>query len=80
MASTDIQSTFMLGLTAGCAYFSFKLYRIWQEPELYSTIVNSLTVFSVLGLLCLLLCAASGILVWTHFGRGLKESCELPSL
>jgi hypothetical protein len=64
----------MLGLAAGAAYFIFKLLRIWQQQNtVYSEVAKSLTVFSGLSLVCLVLCAIMGIVVWSNFGKGLKE-------
>lgn len=71
------QSVFMLGLAAGAAYFIFKLFRIWQQHNtVYSEVAKSLTVFSALSLVCLVLCAIMAIVVWANFGKGLKEQRE----
>lgn len=65
----------MLGLVAGCAYFIFKLVRIWQqETTTYYTLTKSLTVFDALSIASLSSCFVYGVLVWKDFGKGLKEA------
>lgn len=74
-APTDEQSVFMVGLVAGCAYFIFKLVRIWQqETTTYYRLTKSLTVFDALSLLSLGACFVYGIVVWRNFGKGLKDA------
>lgn len=70
----------MVGLVAACAYFLFKLVRIWQqENTTYYMLTKSLTVFDVLSLISLASCFVYGIIVWRDFGKGLKEAGELIS-
>lgn len=65
----------MLGLVVGCAYFIFKLVRIWQqETTTYYTLTKSLTVFDALSIASLSSCFVYGVLVWKDFGKGLKEA------
>lgn len=65
----------MIGLVAGCAYFIFKLVRIWQEQYgTYLHLTKSLTVFNALSLASLGACFVYGIIVWRDFGKGLKEA------
>lgn len=65
----------MLGLVAGCAYFIFKLVRIWQQQDdTYYRLTKSLTVFDALSLASLGACFIYGIFVWRDFGKGLKEA------
>lgn len=71
------QAIFMVGLVAGCAYFVFKLIRIWQqETTTYYRLTKSLTVFDALSLISLGACFVYGIVVWRNFGKGLKEAGE----
>ena len=71
---TYLQAIFMVGLVAGCAYFIFKLIRIWQqETTTYYRLTKSLTVFDALSLLSLGACFVYGVVVWRNFGKGLKE-------
>lgn len=67
----------MVGLVVGCAYFIFKLVRIWQqEKTTYYRLSKSLTVFDVLSLASLMSCFVFGVIVWRDFGKGLKEAGE----
>ncbi|KAL7423792.1 hypothetical protein Q5752_001376 [Cryptotrichosporon argae] len=68
-----LMALFELGLLCGCAYFTYKLVRIWQDATTtYAHIATSLTVFSALSILCLIFCAVSALAVWRNFGKGLK--------
>ncbi|WVQ71138.1 hypothetical protein IAR50_000663 [Cryptococcus sp. DSM 104548] len=68
-------SAFMVGLITGCAYFIFKLVRIWQQRNTtYENLEKSLTVFDALSLASLLSCAIWGGMVWWNFGKGLKQA------
>lgn len=68
----------MLGLIVGCAYFIFKLVRIWQQEDTtYYRLTKSLTVFNALSLVSLMACFGWGIRVWLDFGKGLKEAGKL---
>ncbi|CAD6585312.1 MAG: Polypeptide release factor (eRF1) in translation termination [Tremellales sp. Tagirdzhanova-0007] len=66
---------FMIGLLGGCAYFIFKLIRIWQQRSTtYVALTKSLTTFDALSLVSLISCLVSGGIVWMDFGKGLKEA------
>ncbi|KAK8865748.1 hypothetical protein IAR55_000895 [Kwoniella newhampshirensis] len=68
-------ATFLVGLFVGCAYFIYKLVRIWQQDDTtYSNISKSLTTFDALSLISLAACAIWGALVWRNFGKGLKSA------
>ncbi|WVR05710.1 hypothetical protein IAU60_002734 [Kwoniella sp. DSM 27419] len=70
-----MMSAFMLGLVIGCAYFIFKLARIWQQNDTtYQSTAKSLTVFDALSLVSLVACAVWGFLVWSNFHKGLKQA------
>ncbi|WVW80299.1 hypothetical protein I302_102277 [Kwoniella bestiolae CBS 10118] len=70
-----MMAAFMVGLVAGCAYFIFKLARIWQQSDTtYRTLAKSLTTFDALSLVSLLACAIWGVMVWLNFGKGLKQA------
>ncbi|WVQ85577.1 hypothetical protein IAT38_007743 [Cryptococcus sp. DSM 104549] len=68
-------AAFMVGLCAGCAYFIFKLVRIWQQADTtYNHLEKSLTTFDVLSLVLLAACGVWGVMVWMNFGKGLKQA------
>ncbi|ODO07446.1 hypothetical protein L198_01025 [Cryptococcus wingfieldii CBS 7118] len=68
-------SAFIVGLLTGCAYFIFKLVRIWQQrTTTYNHLEKSLTVFDALSLASLISCAVWGGTVWWNFGKGLKQA------
>ncbi|OCF56566.1 hypothetical protein L486_05416 [Kwoniella mangroviensis CBS 10435] len=70
-----MMAAFMVGLVAGCAYFIFKLARIWQQDDTtYRTLAKSLTTFDALSIVSLLACAVWGVMVWLNFGKGLKQA------
>ncbi|ORX34201.1 hypothetical protein BD324DRAFT_583956 [Kockovaella imperatae] len=72
-----LMGAFEVGLFAGCAYFVFKLIRIWQQTDtVYDNVVASLTTFDALSLLSLMACFIGGAVVWSNFGKGLKEARE----
>ena len=67
----------MFGLICGCAYFVFKLIRIWQQHSTtYVNVAASLTVFDGLSLLSLAACFVGGAVVWSGFRKGLKQARE----
>lgn len=77
IATDNVQAAFEVGLVAGCAYFIFKLVRIWQQTDtVYENVTASLTVFDALSILSLMSCFIGGIVVWSNFGKGLREACE----
>ncbi|WVQ97087.1 hypothetical protein IAU59_004197 [Kwoniella sp. CBS 9459] len=70
-----LMAAFMVGLTAGCAYFIFKLARIWQSSTTtYRSTAKSLTTFDALSIVSLVGCAVWGFMVWVNFGKGLKSA------
>ncbi|KAK4685532.1 hypothetical protein P7C73_g4616, partial [Tremellales sp. Uapishka_1] len=72
-------TVFMAGLVAGSAYFTFKLFRIYeQKTTTYLLVAKSLTVFSALSLVCLIMCGVLGAMVWRNFKRGLKDHVIQP--
>lgn len=69
-----LMGTFLAGLLGGVAYFTFKIVRIWTQPDFYDGVQKSLTIFSVLSLVMLVLCFTFAIVVWRNFGKGLKRA------
>lgn len=68
---------FMIGLAGALVYFIYKLFRIWQQQDtLYREVHKSLTTFSVLAILLLIITAAMTIQCTVNFGRGLKSAME----
>lgn len=67
---------FLAVLLAGTAYFIFKLVRIWTRPEIYSSVRKSLSVFSVLSIIMIILTLVAGILVYRNFGKGLRRALD----
>ncbi|ETS63642.1 hypothetical protein PaG_01942 [Moesziomyces aphidis] len=66
---------FLVGLTGAMVYFVYKLFRIWQlKDTLYKEVYKSLTVFSTLSMLLLLITAAMTIQCMINFDRGLKHA------
>lgn len=65
----------MVGLWGGCAYFIFKLVRIWQQVSTtYVNLEKSLTIFDMFSLVLLAACGVWGVMVWINFGKGLKQA------
>ncbi|OXC70921.1 hypothetical protein AYX13_00338 [Cryptococcus neoformans] len=68
-------AAFMVGLWGGCAYFIFKLVRIWQQVSTtYVNLEKSLTIFDMFSLVLLAACGVWGVMVWINFGKGLKQA------
>ncbi|WVO19665.1 uncharacterized protein IAS62_000955 [Cryptococcus decagattii] len=68
-------AAFMVGLWGGCAYFIFKLVRIWQRVSTtYANLEKSLTIFDIFSLVLLAACGVWGVMVWINFGKGLKQA------
>ena len=66
---------FLVGLTGAMVYFVYKLFRIWQlKDTLYKEVYKSLTVFSTLSMLLLLITAVMTIQCMLNFDRGLKNA------
>lgn len=70
---------FLVGLTGAMVYFVYKLFRIWQlKDTLYKEVYKSLTVFSTLSMLLLLITAVMTIQCMLNFDRGLKHAISRP--
>ncbi|ORZ02590.1 hypothetical protein BCR43DRAFT_509751 [Syncephalastrum racemosum] len=65
---------FFVGLAAGCAYFIFKIYRIYDPDQAYKYLfVNKfLTFFASVSLALLVLTIINAALCWSNFNKGLK--------
>ncbi|CDH54876.1 upf0658 golgi apparatus membrane protein [Lichtheimia corymbifera JMRC:FSU:9682] len=67
---------FFVGLAAGCAYFIFKIYRIFdpdQPADKYKNIKNFLTFFASVSLALIVLTIINGAICWSNFNKGLKS-------
>ena len=81
IANPSVQAPFEFGLAAGCAYFIYKLIRIWQQSTTtYQNVTISLTTFDALSVLSLGACFVGGVIVWCNFGKGLKQARELGAI
>ncbi|KAN0063059.1 hypothetical protein ACQY0O_004222 [Thecaphora frezii] len=70
-------SLFMVGLSGAMVYFCYKLYRILQgRLGLYAEVYKSLTTFSLLAILLLIVTACMTVRCTHNFGRGLKNAIE----
>lgn len=67
---------FMGGLVLAVAYFVFKLYRIYTQPEKYSDTKNFLTFFAALSLAVVIATFVIAVICVRNFGRGLKSLCK----
>jgi hypothetical protein len=67
--------TFMLGLVGALVYFVYKLFRIYQDP-IYKEVYKSLTIFSVLSIILLIITFGMTIQCLLNFGRGLRAAIE----
>ncbi len=68
---------FMLGLSGALTYFSYKIYRIWEFKDgLYKEVYRSLTIFSILSILLLVITYAIAVRCLLNFGRGLRAAIE----
>jgi len=68
--------TFMSGCAGALVYFFYKLVKVLMnkdEPQ-FSSIYKSLTTFSVIAIVLLIVTFVFGIVVMANFGRGLKNS------
>ncbi|TXT08679.1 hypothetical protein VHUM_02807 [Vanrija humicola] len=71
-----LMATFDVGLVGGLAYFVFKLVRVFTDKAQYYRLTWSLSVFTALSIVMIVLCLVFGIIVWRNFGKGLKEAGE----
>jgi len=71
-----MMGSFMFGCVAGCAYFVYKAWRIFQEKdtETFLHVWKSLLIFACVSIVLLLLTFASATIVMLNFNRGLKEN------
>lgn len=70
-----LMAVFIVGQHGAIAYFIFKIVRIWTvTDDRYEGVEKSLTIFSVLALVMIVLCIVFGIIVWRNFGKGLKRA------
>lgn len=65
---------FFVGAAAGCAYFIYKIVRIFDptQAEKYRNIKNFLTFFASVSLALLVLTIANIGICWSNFKKGLK--------
>ncbi|WOO83689.1 UPF0658 Golgi apparatus membrane protein [Vanrija pseudolonga] len=83
-----LMATFDVGLVGGLAYFIFKLVRVFTDKaqvtdsetgkpvSKYYRLTWSLSVFTALSIVMIILCLVFGIIVWRNFGKGLKQAGE----
>lgn len=57
----------------GLSYFVFKLIRIWTWRQYYETVQKSLSTFSVITILLIILTIANCIVCMRNFNSGLKS-------
>ncbi|GAB5590246.1 hypothetical protein Unana1_05146 [Umbelopsis nana] len=65
---------FFIGTAAAVAYFSFKIYRIYDpsQADKYKYTKDFLTFFASVSLTLLVLTITNGIMCWINFDKGLK--------
>lgn len=70
--------SFFLGCLCALIYFIYKLYRIWSLRTLpeYIGVYKSHSIFAAVSIVFLLITFASGLLVWSNFGKGLKKQMD----
>ncbi|KAI9471896.1 MAG: hypothetical protein EXX96DRAFT_622086 [Benjaminiella poitrasii] len=73
--SRSLITLFFVGLTAGIAYFIFKIYRIYDksQQEKYEYVKEVLTFFACVTLVLLVLTIIIAAICWSNFGKGLKR-------
>jgi hypothetical protein len=65
---------FMLGVVGAVVYFAYKLFRIWEAVDTtYAHVYESMTLFAATAMFFLITTFIWGCLVFSNFGRGLKE-------
>jgi len=71
-----MMGSFMVGCVAGCAYFSYKAYRILEQKNDsdFIDVWKSLLIFACLSIIILLTTFVSATIVMLNFDGGLKES------
>ncbi|KAL1930624.1 hypothetical protein VTP01DRAFT_10786 [Rhizomucor pusillus] len=65
---------FFIGLAAGCAYFIFKIVRMYDPSQAhkYTYVRNFLTFFASVSLALLVLTIINAAFCWSNFNKGLK--------
>lgn len=71
-----MMATFMFGCVGAMVYFIYKLIKVllYNDTTQYKLVWKSLTVFSVMAIVLLLITFAYSIIVLRNFGRGLKDA------
>ncbi|KAJ3025625.1 UNVERIFIED_CONTAM: hypothetical protein HDU68_006935 [Siphonaria sp. JEL0065] len=69
----SITIAFMFGLLLADAYFGFKIFRIFTQPEKYQYTKKYLTFFASLSIIVVTLSMAVTGFCYTNFGMGLAE-------
>ncbi|KAI9267922.1 hypothetical protein BDA99DRAFT_504373 [Phascolomyces articulosus] len=66
---------FFVGLAAGCAYFIFKIVRMYtpSERHKYRYVEKFLTFFASVSLALLVLTIINAAVCWSNFNKGLKQ-------
>jgi len=74
--NTIMMVTFMSGCVGAMVYFFYKLIKVLLnvQVEPFKSVWKSLTIFSVISIVFLLITFVYSILVFRNFGRGLKEA------
>jgi len=72
-----MMGTFMFGSVGALVYFIYKLFRVLQNRETqYAQYWKSLSTFSAIAIVLLLITIVFSIMVMRNFGRGLKASIK----
>ncbi|KAG9034916.1 hypothetical protein FRB95_012332 [Tulasnella sp. JGI-2019a] len=71
-----MMGSFMLGCVAGCAYFGYKAWKIFEDKntETFKFVWKSLIIFACVSIVLLILTFVSATIVMLNFSRGLKEN------
>jgi hypothetical protein len=69
---------FFVGLAAGCAYFSFKIYRMCDDSQQdkYMYVREFLTFFASVSLTLVVLTIINTAICYLNFDKGLKPHCK----
>lgn len=69
---------FFVGLAAGCAYFSFKIYRMCDDSQQdkYMYVREFLTFFASVSLTLVVLTIINTAICYLNFDKGLKAHCK----
>ncbi|KIJ45746.1 hypothetical protein M422DRAFT_29817 [Sphaerobolus stellatus SS14] len=70
--------SFLVGLVAGFAYFSYKLYTtlIRRSEEAFKPVVKSLSIFTIISMILLITTFVYAVFVMLNFERGLKVQLD----